>query len=52
MSAGTWEHFEHDPRSPQAAHLRASDRDREVALEALGDWARDNLTEERCSGQR
>jgi len=36
MSVGTWERFEHDPRSPQAARLRASDRDREVALEALG----------------
>ena len=36
MSAGTWERFEHDPRSPQAARLRASDRDREVALEVLG----------------
>lgn len=37
MSAGTWERFEHDPRSPQAARLRASDRDRDVALEALGE---------------
>ena len=37
MSAGTWERFEHDPRSPQAARLRASDRDREVALEMLGE---------------
>jgi hypothetical protein len=36
MSAGTWERFEHDPRSAQAARLRASDRDREVALEVLG----------------
>ena len=36
MSAGTWERFEHDPRSPQAARLRASDRDREVALDTLG----------------
>ncbi|MCY4727313.1 DUF1707 domain-containing protein [Nocardioides sp. STR2] len=36
MSAGTWERFEHDPRSPQAARLRASDRDRELALEVLG----------------
>jgi hypothetical protein len=37
MSAGTWERFEHDPRSPQAARLRASDRDRDVALEVLGE---------------
>ena len=36
MSAGTWERFEHDPRSAQAARLRASDRDRELALEVLG----------------
>ena|SRR5688572_14668127 len=36
MSAGAWERFEHDPRSPQAARLRASDRDREVALDTLG----------------
>jgi uncharacterized membrane protein len=37
MSAGTWERFEHDPRSPQAGRLRASDRDRDVALEVLGE---------------
>lgn len=37
MSVGTWERFEHDPRSPQAARLRASDRDRDVALEVLGE---------------
>jgi hypothetical protein len=37
MSVGTWQRFETDPRSPQAARLRASDRDREVALEALGE---------------
>ena len=36
MSVGTWERFEHDPRSAHAARLRASDHDREVALEALG----------------
>ena len=36
MSAGTWERFEHDPRSAQAARLRASDRDRELAIEVLG----------------
>ncbi|MBS2937744.1 DUF1707 domain-containing protein [Nocardioides sp. J2M5] len=36
MSSGAWGRFEQDPRSPQAARLRASDRDREVALEVLG----------------
>jgi hypothetical protein len=36
MSAATWERFEHDPRLPAAARLRASDRDRDVALEVLG----------------
>ncbi len=36
MSSGVWGRFEQDPRSPQAARLRASDRDRDVALEVLG----------------
>lgn len=36
MSSDVWGRFEHDPRSPQAARLRASDRDRDVAFEALG----------------
>lgn len=36
MSSGVWARFEHDPRSPQSARLRASDRDRDVALEVLG----------------
>ncbi|GAA1918815.1 hypothetical protein GCM10009797_10680 [Nocardioides hwasunensis] len=31
-----WSRFEHDPRTPQAARLRASDKDRDVALEVLG----------------
>lgn len=37
MSSDVWARFEHDPRSPQAARLRASDRDRDVALEVLGE---------------
>ncbi len=36
MSAGTWERFAQDPRSPQATRLRASDRDRDIALDVLG----------------
>ena len=36
MSSGVWGRFEHDPRSPQSSRLRASDRDRDVALEVLG----------------
>ena len=36
MSSAVWARFEHDPRSPQSARLRASDRDRDVALEVLG----------------
>ena len=36
MSSGAWERFEHDPRSPQAAGLRASDRDRDVVWDVLG----------------
>jgi hypothetical protein len=37
MSSDVWARFEHDPRSPQGARLRASDRDRDVALEVLGE---------------
>jgi hypothetical protein len=36
MSSGAWERFEHDPRTPQAAGLRASDRDRDVVWDVLG----------------
>ncbi|RYB90547.1 DUF1707 domain-containing protein [Nocardioides oleivorans] len=36
-SSDVWARFEHDPRSPQAARLRASDKDRDVAFEALGE---------------
>ncbi|MGN6574981.1 MAG: DUF1707 SHOCT-like domain-containing protein [Nocardioides sp.] len=32
-----WAEFSHDPRRPDAAALRASDRDREVVLRVLGD---------------
>jgi hypothetical protein len=37
MSSGAWERFEHDPRSPQTAGLRASDRDRDVVLDVLAE---------------
>jgi hypothetical protein len=36
-SSGVWGRFGQDPRSPQSARLRASDRDRDVALEVLTD---------------
>lgn len=32
-----WQQFEHDPRAPEYAGLRASDRDRDVVLQILGD---------------
>jgi uncharacterized membrane protein len=35
MSTGAWDRFEQDPRSPHTARLRASDRDRDVALDVL-----------------
>jgi hypothetical protein len=34
--AGVWERFSLDPRVPQHAHMRASDRDRDVVRELLG----------------
>ena len=36
MAATVWDRFEHDPRSSGLSGLRASDRDRDVALETLG----------------
>lgn len=36
MSTGAWDRFEQDPRSPHTARLRAADRDRDVALDVLG----------------
>lgn len=33
---GFWDEFEHDPRSPENAHLRASDRDRDLVHGLLG----------------
>jgi hypothetical protein len=35
--ADLWSGFEHDPRDPAYAPVRASDRDRDVILHALGD---------------
>jgi len=32
-----WARFSHDPRDPQAAALRAADRDRDVVVEVLGE---------------
>jgi uncharacterized membrane protein len=37
MSTGAWDRFEQDPQSPQTARLRASDRDRDVALDVLAE---------------
>lgn len=36
-SPGPWDHFAQDPRRPEAAGLRASDRDRDVVLGVLGE---------------
>jgi len=37
VDSGTfWDGFDHDPRTPDNAHLRASDRDRDVVLSLLG----------------
>src|ERR1700754_3810220 len=35
MAGMIWERFEHDPRRPENAPLRASDRDRDVVQEGL-----------------
>ncbi|HET6165971.1 MAG TPA: DUF1707 domain-containing protein [Marmoricola sp.] len=37
MDAGIWTRFAQDPRRPENAHLRASDRDRDVVNDILGD---------------
>ena len=45
--ADLWSGFEHDPRDPAYAPVRASDRDRDVILHALGDaYAEGRLTRE------
>lgn len=36
MSGSIWERFPYDPRQPEHAPLRASDRDRDVANDVLG----------------
>ncbi len=36
MSGSIWERFPYDPRQPEHATLRASDRDRDVANDVLG----------------
>lgn len=42
-----WARFAHDPRDPQVAHLRASDRDRDVVRDVLGEaYAEGRLTAE------
>jgi uncharacterized membrane protein len=47
MTSGSWDRFEHDPRPASAAGLRASDRDRDVALEVLAEaFADGRLTRE------
>lgn len=37
MDAGVWTRFAHDPRREENAHLRASDRDRDVVNDVLGE---------------
>jgi hypothetical protein len=45
--ATVWERFEHDPRRPENAPLRASDRDRDLVQELLGNaFAEGRLTRE------
>ena len=45
--ASIWERFTLDPRHPQNAHVRASDRDRDVVHEVLGEaYADGRLTSE------
>ena len=47
MPPSSWDRFEHDPRDAHVAGLRASDRDRDVALEVLGEaFADGRLTRE------
>lgn len=47
MSSTPWERFEHDPRQPENAVLRAGDRDRDVVLDVLGSaYAEGRLTPE------
>ena len=47
MAPSSWDRFEHDPRPASASGLRASDRDRDVALEVLGEaFADGRLTRE------
>jgi len=42
-----WSEFEHDPRDPAYASMRASDRDRDVVVRSLGDaYADGRLTRE------
>lgn len=37
MTEGVWTRFAHDPRREENAHLRASDRDRDVVNDVLGE---------------
>lgn len=47
MSSTPWERFDHDPRRPENAVLRAGDRDRDVVLDVLGSaYAEGRLTPE------
>ena len=47
MPSSSWDRFDHDPRDAQVAGLRASDRDRDAALEVLGEaFADGRLTRE------
>ncbi len=45
MASTPWERFDHDPRQPENAVLRAGDRDRDVVLDVLGSaYAEGRLT--------
>lgn len=47
MDGTVWGRFEHDPRRPENAPLRASDKDRDLVQELLGDaFAEGRLTRE------
>jgi hypothetical protein len=47
IDRSVWARFTHDPRDPQVAYLRASDRDRDVVRDVLGEaFAEGRLTSE------
>ena len=47
MAGSIWDRFEHDPRRPENAPLRASDKDRDLVHDLLGTaYAEGRLTRE------